>query len=109
MGMCSAWGATAEVRRTHNVFYRGLGHQALLQIKVHAQAGESIQSFQFTTGQTKKISDIRAARLYTSGSNPGFAPHASEHNRATELCSLKTVKEEFVFTKKIDLKEGVNH
>lgn len=106
----SAWGATAEVRRTHNVFYRGLARQALLQIKVHASEGERIDSFHFSTGQTKKISDIRAARLYASGSNPGFAPHArDENNRATELAQVKTLQSEFTFEHKVELKEGINH
>lgn len=106
----SAWGATAEVRRTHSVFYRGLARQALLQIKVHAKAGESISSFHFNTGQTKKISDIRAARLYYSGSNPGFSPNAGhESNRAIELDHVKTIQAEFAFDQKVALKEGTNH
>lgn len=106
----SACGATAEIRRTHNVFYRGLPRQALLQVKVYATTGESIHAFHFSTGQTKKISDIRAARLYTSGSNPGFAPHArDENNRATELGQVKTLQPEFTFKRKIKLQEGVNH
>lgn len=106
----SAWAATAEVRRTHSVFYRGLARQALLQIKVHAHAGESVSSFHFSTGQTKKISDIRAARLYYSGSNPGFSPNAGhESNHATELNSVKNLQAEFSFKQKVELKEGINH
>ncbi|MBR5522873.1 MAG: hypothetical protein IKV82_05365, partial [Akkermansia sp.] len=76
VSMPAAQGLTAEVRRTHSVFYRGLARQALLQIKIEAHQGEVLRGISFNTGKTKKISDIRAARLYTSKGSHGFAPTA---------------------------------
>lgn len=109
-GMHTAHALTAEVRRTHSVFYRGLARQALLQIKIEAHQGEVLRSISFNTGKTKKISDIRAARLYTSKGSHGFAPTAEGDGiQAVELASLKTILPEFKFEKKVELQEGQNH
>lgn len=109
-GFSVAFGLTSEIRRTHHVFYRGLHHQALLQIKVMAQPGESIHSFHFSIGQTSDISDIRCARLYDSQSNSGFSPHAAaELHPATEIASEKNIRNEFQFKKQIKLSNEVHY
>lgn len=100
---------SAEVRRTHHVFYKGENTQALLQIKVTGQTGDVVNHFSFNTGKTKNVSNIRRARLFYSGNNPGFAPNAAEPNRAVEVAVAKNIQKEFSFTTKTALAEGTNH
>ena len=85
LSAAAAQAMTVETRQTHGVFYAGLSRQALMQIKVSCEPGEQIRELNFSLGDTDKASDIKRARLFTSGTNPGFAPNAQGGNRAREL------------------------
>lgn len=92
---------TVETRQTHGVFYAGTERQALMQIKVCAEPGEQIRKLEFSVGKTENAADIKLARLYTSGSNNGFAPNAQGDNAATELAKTKIDGDSFSFKVKL--------
>ena len=63
---------TIEVRHTHGVFYPDLKQQAVMQIKITGEQGETIKKLEFTDGKTTSTGDIQIARLSTSGSWNGY-------------------------------------
>ncbi len=105
----SAPALTVETRQTHGIFYAGLENQALMQIRVSGEPGEQIRGMRFSLGDTDNESDIKRARLFSSGANPGFAPNAQGGNKATELDKAKIEKGKFRFDRTISLENGTTY
>ncbi len=100
---------TVETRQTHGVFYAGTNRQAIMQIKVCGEPGEQIRALEFSTAKTKNSSDIKLARLYSSGCNNAFAPQATGTNRAVELAKTKVSDDTFIFKPKITLEHPTTY
>lgn len=109
MGAAAAQALTVETRQTHGVFYAGLERQALMQIKVSGEPGEQISGMAFSLGETEHAADIKRARLFTSGQNPGFAPNAQGGNKATELDKSGIKDGKFSFDRVIKLEAATTY
>ncbi|MBQ8516117.1 MAG: hypothetical protein IJ498_00895 [Akkermansia sp.] len=109
VGAAAAQALTVETRQTHGVFYAGLESQALMQIKVSGEPGEQISGMAFSLGETEHAADIKRARLFTSGQNPGFAPNAQGGNKATELDKSRIKDGKFSFDRVIKLEAATTY
>jgi len=95
---------TAEARYTHGVFYRGVTHQPVLQLKITGEPGEKIKALRFSAGATGNTEYIKAVRF---GTTRGFHGFTVNTNRLIEqLASGNYKKGKIRFKTDLTLGEG---
>lgn len=97
----AAYGLTAEARYTHGVFYRGLTHQPILQLKLTGEPGEKVTSLTFSSGATTSTANIKTVRLGTTRHWNGFTKNTNK--LIEQQASGKFSKGSIRFDKEYDL------
>ncbi len=92
---------TAEARYTHGVFYRGVTHQPVLQLKLTGSPGEKISAISFSSGATSSTANIKAVRFGTTRGWNGFTINTNK--LIEQLASGKFSKGKIRFETKLEL------